>query len=124
MTGSNDCVMNLPLPCAILETLLDFLYTDTAPTVLTSKDLEFLSNILVVADQLLVVQLKAAAEVALANSLTLRNIGEVLQLSGTYNAHQLKHCCFQYISLNLPAVLEARYVSLPLTHSLSCVERL
>lgn len=111
MSGNNACVMSLPLPYAILELLLDFLYTDAAPSVLTSKDLEFLSNVLVVADQLFVLRLKEAAEVALANLLTLRNVAEVLQLSGTYNADQLKQCCFQYISLNLPAVLEARYVS-------------
>jgi len=111
MSGSTECAISLPLPYAILELLLDFLYTDVAPTVLTSKDLEFLTSVLVIADQLFVVRLKEAAEVALANSLTLRNVGEVLQLSGTYNANQLKQCCFQYISLNLPAVFEARYVS-------------
>jgi hypothetical protein len=111
MNDSTGCLMSLPLPYAILELLLDFLYTDVAPTVLTSKDLEFLSSVLVVADQLFVVRLKEAAEVALANSLTLRNVGEVLQLSGTYNADQLKQCCLQYISLNLPAILEARFVS-------------
>ncbi|XP_069705770.1 inhibitor of Bruton tyrosine kinase [Periplaneta americana] len=107
-SDTKDCVLSLPLPYAVLEVLLDFLYTDSAPTVLTSEDLEFVSNVLVVADQLFVVRLKEAAEVALANLLTLRNVGQVLQLSGTYNAEQLKQCCLQYITLNLPAVLEAR----------------
>lgn len=107
-SDSKDSILSLPLPYSVLEVLLDFLYTDSAPTVITSEDLEFVSNVLVVADQLFVVRLKDAAEVGLANLLTLRNVGQVLQLSGTYNAEQLKQCCFQYITLNLPAVLEAR----------------
>ena len=98
----------MPLPFKVLEVLIDFLYSDATPSVREWEDLEFVSNILVVADQLFVTRLRDAAEVSLANMLTLRNVGQVLQLSGTYNADQLKQCCLQYITLNLPAILEAR----------------
>ncbi|KAJ9579143.1 hypothetical protein L9F63_024751 [Diploptera punctata] len=111
-SGKKESVLSLPVPFNVLEVLIDFLYTDTAPSIQEWEELEFVSNILVVADQLFVTRLKDAAQVALANMLTLRNVGQVLQLSGTYNADQLKQCCFQYISLNLSAVLEARILEL------------
>ncbi|PSN38863.1 hypothetical protein C0J52_25683, partial [Blattella germanica] len=107
-SGKKECVLSLPLPFKVLQVLIDFLYTDSSPEVEEWEDLEFVSNVLVIADQFFVLRLKDAAQVALKNMLTLRNVGQVLQLSGTYNAKQLKYCCLQYITLNMSAVLEAR----------------
>ncbi|CAG2065845.1 unnamed protein product, partial [Timema podura] len=73
-----------------------------------SEDLEFVCDVLAVADQLFVERLKEVCEAALGGLVTLKNVAQLLELSGAYNADQLKRCCMQYICLNLPAVLEAR----------------
>ncbi|XP_076307674.1 LOW QUALITY PROTEIN: inhibitor of Bruton tyrosine kinase [Tachypleus tridentatus] len=96
----------LPIPSKILEIIVDYLYTDEAPKVLASENPEFVCNVLVIADQLLITHLKSLCEVALTDLITLRNVAELLQLSYTYNAGQLRAVCQQYICINLAAVLE------------------
>ena len=41
-------------------------------------------------------------------SVTLRNVGEMLEIATAYNAVQLCQACQQFITLNLPALLESR----------------
>nr|KAG5696780.1 hypothetical protein BaRGS_012803 [Batillaria attramentaria] len=100
--------LTLPIPGDILEILLDFVYMDDSPLVAESQDTELLCNVLVVADQLLVTRLKEMCEVALTSLMTLRNVGELLEIATAYNAGQLCRACQQFISLNLPALLESR----------------
>ncbi len=61
----NSKALTLPIPGDILEVLLNFLYTDEAATVSACDDPEFLCNVLVVADQLLIGRLKDMCEVAI-----------------------------------------------------------
>lgn len=100
--------LTLPVPGDILEILLDFVYTDESPVVAESQDTELMCNVLVVADQLLVTRLKEMCEVALTNLMTLRNVGELLEIATAYNAGQLCRAAHQFIALNLPALLESR----------------
>lgn len=92
----------------MLEVVINYLYQDESPVIQQSEDMEFVCNVLVVADQLFIERLKEICEVTLANLLTLKNVAEIMQFAATYNANQLKACCMQYICLNLPAVLESR----------------
>ena len=41
-------------------------------------------------------------------AVSLRNICELLEFADTYNATQLKTTCHQFITINLPALLESR----------------
>ena len=99
--------LSLPLPCPVVEAMLEFLYRDDCRQITGSEDLDFVCNILVVADQFLLARLKQLAEVQLTKMLTLKNAAELLQLSCTYLASQLKESAMQFICINLPALLEA-----------------
>ncbi len=104
--SQRSSVVTLPIPANLCEVLLDFLYTDF--DVLNSEDPEFICNVLVMADQLLIPRLIEICERQLASLLTLKNVGEILQLANDFNAEQLKYTCKQYICLNLGSLLETK----------------
>ncbi|KAG8582091.1 hypothetical protein GDO81_007917 [Engystomops pustulosus] len=64
-----------------------------------SANVEFICKVLVMADQYLVFVLK---------EFTLKNAAELLEFAALYNAAQLKVSCFQFIGLNMVALLESR----------------
>lgn len=98
--------LSLPLPVNTVQTVVDYLYRDESSQVVKSEDLEFICNILVVADQFLLSRLKQICECQLTKLLTLKNVAEVLQFSFNYSAGQLQNSAMQFICLNLPALLE------------------
>ncbi|NXF38840.1 IBTK kinase, partial [Nyctibius bracteatus] len=100
--------LEMPIHSDILQIIVDYLYTDEALAIKDSQNVEFLCNVLVVADQLLISRLKEICEVAIAEKLTLKNAAELLEFSAMYNAEQLKLSCLQFIGLNMAALLEAR----------------
>ncbi|KAM6279319.1 inhibitor of Bruton tyrosine kinase isoform 2-T2 [Porphyrio hochstetteri] len=100
--------LELPIHSDILQIIVDYLYTDEALAIKDSQNVEFVCNVLVVADQLLISRLKEICEVAIAEKLTLKNAAELLEFSAMYNAEQLKLSCLQFIGLNMAALLEAR----------------
>ncbi|XP_067841019.1 inhibitor of Bruton tyrosine kinase isoform X1 [Heptranchias perlo] len=100
--------LEMPIHSDILEVILDYIYTDEAPVVKESQDVEFICNVLVVADQLLISRLKEICEVAITEKLTLKNASDLLEFAAMYNAEQLKLSCLQFIGLNMAALLEAR----------------
>lgn len=106
--ASTCAALEMPIHSDILEVILDYIYTDEAPTVKDSQDIEFICNVLVVADQLLISRLKELCEVAITEKLTLKNAAELLEFAAMYNAEQLKVSCLQFIGLNMPALLETR----------------
>jgi len=99
-------VLKLPIPTNIVEAVIDYLYRDDCMAVNKSEDLEFVTNVLVVADQFLIARLKEICECQLTKMLTLRNAAEILQFAVNYSAIQLQSSCMQFICLNLPALLE------------------
>ncbi|NXC38850.1 IBTK kinase, partial [Penelope pileata] len=100
--------LEMPIHSDILQIIVDYLYTDEALAIKDSQNVEFICNVLVVADQLLISRLKEICEVAIAEKLTLKNAAELLEFSVLYNAEQLKLSCLQFIGLNMAALLEAR----------------
>ncbi|KAL4233187.1 hypothetical protein ACF0H5_007871 [Mactra antiquata] len=110
METSTTSDLSLPVPGDILEILLDYLYTDESQVINGTQNVELLCNILVVADQMLVVRLKEICEASIAVLVTLKNVGELLEFSTMYNASQLKSTCQQFIALNLAALIEGRYL--------------
>ncbi|XP_061845862.1 inhibitor of Bruton tyrosine kinase isoform X1 [Colius striatus] len=100
--------LEMPIHSDILEIIIDYLYTDEAHAVKDSQNVEFICNVLVVADQLLISRLKEICELAIAEKLTLKNAAELLEFAAMYNAEQLKLSCLQFIGLNMAALLEAR----------------
>ncbi|GFR12975.1 inhibitor of Bruton tyrosine kinase, partial [Trichonephila clavata] len=91
-----------------MEILIEYLYTDEANKLFDSDDIEFLCQILMVSDQLLIPRLKEISEMALIKQLSLKNAAELLELSSVYNSEQLKKSCMQFICINLPAVVESK----------------
>jgi hypothetical protein len=101
--------VTIPIPFDLLETVVDYLYTDQAPDrVALATNPAVPANVLVVADQLLIDRLKAMCEDAMVSLMTLKNVAEFVDFSATYNARQLRSSCFQFVSLNCSAVLESR----------------
>ncbi|XP_067882780.1 inhibitor of Bruton tyrosine kinase [Heterodontus francisci] len=100
--------LEMPIHSDILEVVLDYIYTGEAPAVKESQNVEFICNVLVVSDQLLISRLKEICEVAITEKLTLKNASDLLEFAAMYNAEQLKLSCLQFISLNMAALLEAR----------------
>ncbi|KAJ8411489.1 hypothetical protein AAFF_G00162970 [Aldrovandia affinis] len=100
--------LEMATSAAILQVILDYVYTDESPTVRECENVEFVCSVLVVADQLLIPRLKEMCEVAITENLTLKNAAELLEFSVMYNAEQLKLSCQQFIGLNLAALLESR----------------
>uniref|UniRef100_A0A8C2SX95 Inhibitor of Bruton tyrosine kinase n=1 Tax=Coturnix japonica TaxID=93934 RepID=A0A8C2SX95_COTJA len=106
---SSSCsALEMPIHSDILQIIVDYLYTDEALAIKDSQNVEFICNVLVVADQLLISRLKEICEVAIAEKLTLKNAAELLEFSAMYNAEQLKLSCLQFIGLNMAALLETR----------------
>ncbi|NXA45287.1 IBTK kinase, partial [Nothocercus julius] len=100
--------LEMPIHSDILQIIVDYMYTDEAVAIKDSQNVEFICNVLVVADQLLISRLKEICEVAIAEKITLKNAAELLEFSAMYNAEQLKLSCLQFIGLNMAALLEAR----------------
>lgn len=100
--------LEMPTSSEILQVILEYVYTDESPTIKECLNVEFVCNVLVVADQLLITRLKEMCEVAITENLTLKNAAELLEFAAMYNAEQLKLSCFQFIVLNMAALLEAK----------------
>uniref|UniRef100_A0A8D0CM64 Inhibitor of Bruton tyrosine kinase n=1 Tax=Scleropages formosus TaxID=113540 RepID=A0A8D0CM64_SCLFO len=98
----------MPATAEVLQVILEYIYTDESPTVRESQNVEFVCNVLVMADQLLIPRLKEICEVSIAENLTLKNAAELLEFAAMYNSQQLKLSCLQFIGLNMAALLEAR----------------
>ncbi|KAH0622107.1 hypothetical protein JD844_024105 [Phrynosoma platyrhinos] len=106
--ASRCASLEMPFSSDILQVILDYIYSDEAIAIKESQNVEFICNVLVVADQLLISRLKEICEVAITEKLTLKNAAEILEFSAMYNAEQLKQSCFQFIVLNMAAILESR----------------
>lgn len=100
--------LEMPTSSEVLKVILEYLYTDESPTIKESLNVEFVCNVLVVADQLLITRLKEMCEVIITENLTLKNAAELLEFAAMYNAEQLKLSCFQFIVLNMAALLESK----------------
>lgn len=100
--------VTLPINYGILLPVINFLYTDSCPELENCDSIDFICNLLIVADQLFITRLREMCEIALANLINLKNCTELCQFAHTYNATQLKQCCMEFIALNLNSVLDNR----------------
>lgn len=108
---STNAPLALSFPANILEILIDYLYTGDSPDLFSCDDVEMLLQVLIMADQLLVSHLKQICEKSLAYLITLKNAAELLEFSNVYRAKQLQNTCMEFISINLPAILENKTLS-------------
>ncbi|XP_072317757.1 inhibitor of Bruton tyrosine kinase isoform X2 [Eucyclogobius newberryi] len=106
--ATSCCALEMPTSSETLQVILEYLYTDVCPTIKESLNVEFVCNVLVVADQLLITRLKEMCEVAITENLTLKNAAELLEFAAMYNADQLKLACLQFIVLNIGALLDSK----------------
>lgn len=104
--------LSLPIPSKVLDVILEFLYTDDVPKLKHCRDIEFVCQVLVSADQLLATRLRQMCEAALGDMMTLKNVSDLLEVACMYNADQLKTLCVQFMCINLPAILECSLDSL------------
>ncbi|CAG9821108.1 unnamed protein product [Phaedon cochleariae] len=105
--GDQTSEVNLPYAKSTVEALLEFLYTDSLSSL---KDIEHdnLFKVLVLADQLFVLRLKDQCEMLLSDTLTLKNVVQILSFAHLYNAEKLKYCCMKFIISNITPLLESR----------------
>ncbi|XP_024123163.1 inhibitor of Bruton tyrosine kinase isoform X2 [Oryzias melastigma] len=108
MEATSCSALEMPTSSEILQVILEYIYTDESPTIKECQNVEFVCNVLVVADQLLITRLKEMCEVVITENLTLKNAAELLEFATMYNAEQLKLSCLQFISLNMAALLESK----------------
>ncbi|TRY71260.1 hypothetical protein DNTS_006990, partial [Danionella cerebrum] len=106
--ASSCNALTLPTTSEVLQVILEYIYTDESPTIRECVNVEFVCNVLVIADQLLITRLKEICEVAITEKLTLKNSAELLEFSTVYNADQLKLSCLQFIVLNIASLLESK----------------
>ncbi len=110
-TSGSNRTLNLPMPAKVLVAMTDFLYRDESAGVSGSDDTEFLCNLLVAADQLLLGRLVELCERQLAQLLTLKNAGQVLRFAFDYGAKQLGRSAMQFLSQNMAVALESRILA-------------
>jgi len=91
-----------------MEALVEYLYTDQARDVTGSNDMDFLSSVLVGADELLCEGLKELAGQSLLKLITIRNAADLCLLAFSYNALSLKRYAQEFIVTNMAAFFEAR----------------
>lgn len=106
MSTTTSESINMPLPTSILTIILDYLYEDDSQKLKQCHDIEFLCNVLVVADQFLITRLRELCESIIVGLLTLKNAAELLEFAATYNAVGLKTTIMQFICQNLVVLLE------------------
>ncbi|CAF2041005.1 unnamed protein product [Rotaria magnacalcarata] len=104
MESQSNCELKMAIPFDLLEIIIDYLYTDN---ISNKFNIEYLCQILVLSDQLLIERLKQICEFHIANLVTFRDAVELLQFSLTYNAEQLKVFVQQFICRNMATFLEA-----------------
>jgi hypothetical protein len=56
--GVQESRLKLPVKADYIEAVLEYLYADEVRSLATSEDTEFISHVLVVADQFLLIRLK------------------------------------------------------------------
>ncbi|XP_067951136.1 inhibitor of Bruton tyrosine kinase-like [Watersipora subatra] len=99
--------LELPIPYDILYAVMLFVYTDDCLHLQGQNiDIEFVVNVLVVADQLLLERLKEICEKLIISQLTIDNVTQVYQLSITYQTQQLRDAAMFMICLNMAEMLE------------------
>ena len=127
--GTNEFSVQLKhLSYNIMSLVLEHIYCDSEAEVLDSVQkgsvdefLEFLIEVLAVANELLLDRLKDVCQSILAGfgvvivvfwltAVTLRNVATILDEADTYAAEQLKGACLDYCALNAEALLENRQV--------------
>lgn len=90
--------------------MIDFLYSDDWCDKDTCNDIDFICQLLIVADQLFITRLREMCEAVLAKHITIKNVATFLQFATVYNATKLHMCCVKYVCLNLAPLLENRYL--------------
>ena len=103
--SQKSTTISLFLSSAIVEILLEFIYRDEASLVTSSDDVELICNVLVAADQFLIVRLVQICERQLSHLLSLKNCCEVLQFAFNFNAVQLQCSAMQFVSQNVCTVV-------------------
>ncbi|OZJ04633.1 hypothetical protein BZG36_02028 [Bifiguratus adelaidae] len=73
--------------------------------------MNFVIDVLAVADELLLDRLKELSEQALLSTVNVRNVTFCLEIADLYHAEQLRRECLDYICRNIESVLESRLLS-------------
>lgn len=112
--GKNASRMILPFSSKALSILLECVYTNNADS-LKEAEMELIGEVMACSDYVMDDRLMQLAESELSSHLSLKNVVDLLSFSWKYNGVQIKNTCFDFISLNLTAVLENRLLdNLPL----------
>jgi len=102
--------IKIQMPSRVLEIILDFAYTDEAQALQGCQNIDLLCDVILYADQWLVVRLKEICESSLTKLVSLKSAVDMLNFACTYNAEILKMVCCEFICNNLGYFLETRFL--------------
>lgn len=97
--------MILPFSSNAIEVLLECVYTNNAD-LLKEADCELICETIACSDYMMTDRLLQLAEAEMIRNITLKSSADILAFTWKHNGSQLKNTCFDFISLNLTAMLE------------------
>lgn len=103
--------MVLPFSAKAIAVLLECVYTNRCES-LKEAELDLLCEIIACSDYMMNDRLLQMAEAEMVHNITLKNVADILQFTWKHNGSQLKKTCFDFISLNLTAMLENRLLEI------------
>lgn len=101
-------MIDLSLPINFLRPVLEFLYTNRSEEICSSRDLDYLCHMLVIADQYMLNDLHHLCQSALFKCLTLKNAIDLLKFCQAFDAERLKRVVIEFICLNMPHFFDSR----------------
>ena len=124
--GSSEFRIQLPhFSYNVISIVLEHIYCDAGIEVFdkvrkenVDAFLEFVIEVMAVANELLLERLKDVCQSVLARFVTLRNVATILEEADTYAAEQLKDACLNYCAINAEAILENRSVPLSIVSNM------
>ncbi|ODM97386.1 Inhibitor of Bruton tyrosine kinase [Orchesella cincta] len=103
-TASKSKPMSLPFSAKALLSVLDYVYTDK--TVVNDGEFDLTWEAIACSDYMMLDRLLQIYECEMTKNINLKNVADILAFAWKHNSDQLRNTCFDFISLNLTAMLE------------------
>ncbi|KAI8854829.1 hypothetical protein BC829DRAFT_412913 [Chytridium lagenaria] len=115
----------------VCEVVLRWIYGEMEPSHLFPTKIRkenvdtyvaFLIEVMAMADELLLDELKEITSRVIFRSIEIRNVASFLEVADTYEAHTLKKCCINFLMDNLETAIETNILELVPEHLLEEIE--
>ncbi|CAL8109849.1 unnamed protein product [Orchesella dallaii] len=103
-TKSKTKPMSLPFTAKALLSVLDYVYKDSIEVI--DGDFDLTWEAIACSDYMMLDRLLQIYECEMTKNINLKNVADILAFAWKHNSSQLRDTCFDFISLNLTAMLE------------------